>query len=156
VYAPYVEHVPPDVTAQIFWLKNRDPPHWRGGWQIDHNLGKYVISDKPMTEEEWTRQRANKNSSTIRRDVMRRRVHRQSFGWLCRRGVRLRAGYLDGGEDPGGGGSSCWRSVRRAVYGQEQFNNTPRCHAAASTSTIFWMALSARWYAASSWLFGRW
>ena len=25
VYAPYVEHVPPDVTAQIFWLKNRDP-----------------------------------------------------------------------------------------------------------------------------------
>jgi hypothetical protein len=25
VYAPYVEHVPPDVTAAIFWLKNRDP-----------------------------------------------------------------------------------------------------------------------------------
>ena len=24
VYAPYVEHVPPDVTACIFWLKNRD------------------------------------------------------------------------------------------------------------------------------------
>jgi hypothetical protein len=22
---PYKEHVPPDVTAQIFWLKNRDP-----------------------------------------------------------------------------------------------------------------------------------
>jgi hypothetical protein len=29
VYAPYVEHVPPDVTACIFWLKNRDPQHWR-------------------------------------------------------------------------------------------------------------------------------
>jgi hypothetical protein len=26
---PYVEHVPPDVTACIFWLKNRDPEHWR-------------------------------------------------------------------------------------------------------------------------------
>jgi hypothetical protein len=26
---PYREHVPPDVTAQIFWLKNRDPAHWR-------------------------------------------------------------------------------------------------------------------------------
>jgi hypothetical protein len=26
---PYVEHVPPDVTACIFWLKNRKPPEWR-------------------------------------------------------------------------------------------------------------------------------
>ena len=24
---PYIEHVPPDVTAGIFWLKNRDPQH---------------------------------------------------------------------------------------------------------------------------------
>ena len=24
VYAPYVEHVPPDTTAAIFWLKNRN------------------------------------------------------------------------------------------------------------------------------------
>jgi hypothetical protein len=27
VYAPYREHVPPDVTACIFWLKNRDLPN---------------------------------------------------------------------------------------------------------------------------------
>jgi hypothetical protein len=27
VYAPYIEHVPPDVTAGIFWMKNRDPQH---------------------------------------------------------------------------------------------------------------------------------
>jgi hypothetical protein len=26
---PYREHMPPDITAQIFWLKNRDPAHWR-------------------------------------------------------------------------------------------------------------------------------
>jgi len=26
-YAPYVEHVPPDVTACIYWMKNRDPAH---------------------------------------------------------------------------------------------------------------------------------
>ena len=32
IEAPYVEHVPPDVTAQIFWLKNRDPAHWRDAW----------------------------------------------------------------------------------------------------------------------------
>jgi hypothetical protein len=53
VYAPYVEHVPPDVTAGIFWLKNRDPAHWRDAWQLEHTLGRYIISDKPMTEEEW-------------------------------------------------------------------------------------------------------
>jgi len=29
VYAPYVEYVAPDVTAQIFWLKNRRPKQWR-------------------------------------------------------------------------------------------------------------------------------
>jgi hypothetical protein len=58
VYAPYVEHMPPDVTAAIFWLKNRDPAHWRDAWQVDHTLGKYIISDRPMTEEEWIRERA--------------------------------------------------------------------------------------------------
>jgi L-alanine-DL-glutamate epimerase-like enolase superfamily enzyme len=30
VYAPYVEHMPRDVTAGIFWLKNRDPDVRRG------------------------------------------------------------------------------------------------------------------------------
>ena len=29
IEAPYVEHVPPDVTACIFWLKNRRPQDWR-------------------------------------------------------------------------------------------------------------------------------
>lgn len=29
VYAPYREHVPPDATAMIFWLKNRRPDAWR-------------------------------------------------------------------------------------------------------------------------------
>jgi hypothetical protein len=58
VYAPYREHVPPDVTACIFWLKNRDPAHWREAWQVDHALGKYIISDQPMSEDEWIRERA--------------------------------------------------------------------------------------------------
>jgi hypothetical protein len=55
---PIIEHVPPDVTAQIFWLKNRDPAHWRDAWQVEHTLGKYLISDKPMSEEQWTKERA--------------------------------------------------------------------------------------------------
>ncbi len=29
IRAPIVVHVPPDVKAQIFWLKNRDPKNWR-------------------------------------------------------------------------------------------------------------------------------
>jgi hypothetical protein len=26
---PYIKHVPPDVTAALFWLRNRDPRNWR-------------------------------------------------------------------------------------------------------------------------------
>jgi hypothetical protein len=33
---PYVEHVPPDVVAGIFWMKNRDPENWRDRQQVDH------------------------------------------------------------------------------------------------------------------------
>jgi hypothetical protein len=54
---PIKEHVPLDVTAQIFWLKNRKPADWRDAQQLEHVLGGYVISDKPMTEEEWIRER---------------------------------------------------------------------------------------------------
>jgi hypothetical protein len=59
VYAKYIEHVPPDVTAGIYWTKNRMPERWRDQQQIDHVLGKYIISDKPMSPEEWARERAD-------------------------------------------------------------------------------------------------
>ena len=49
VYAPYIEHVPPDVTACIFWLKNRDPQHWRDVQQMEHVLGKYIIFELGRT-----------------------------------------------------------------------------------------------------------
>jgi hypothetical protein len=55
---PHQEHVPPDVTSQIFWLKNRKPHEWRDVQNIEHAIGKYIISDRPMTEEEWIRERA--------------------------------------------------------------------------------------------------
>ena len=58
VVVPYIEHVPPDVTACVFWTKNRDPQHWRDSQQLEHVLGKYIISDQPMTEEEWAKERA--------------------------------------------------------------------------------------------------
>ena len=41
---PYREYVIPDVTAGIFWLKNRDPAALaRQSQQLEHVLGKYLI-----------------------------------------------------------------------------------------------------------------
>lgn len=37
VYAPYREHVPPDTTAMIFWLKNRRPEAWRDKREHEHS-----------------------------------------------------------------------------------------------------------------------
>jgi hypothetical protein len=38
VRAPVKEHVPPDTTAAIFWLKNRKPNEWRDKQQIEHDV----------------------------------------------------------------------------------------------------------------------
>lgn len=40
------EHCPPDVTAQIFWLKNRRPDEWRDKVQNEHtgNVRVEVVS----------------------------------------------------------------------------------------------------------------
>lgn len=35
----YVEHVPPDPTAMIFWLKNRKPKEWRDKQEVEHSGG---------------------------------------------------------------------------------------------------------------------
>lgn len=50
------KHMPPDTTAQIFWLKNRKPNDWRDKreQQIDVNDGKEigVALMAPVLEEE--------------------------------------------------------------------------------------------------------
>ena len=56
---PYTEHVPPDVTAQIYWLKNRRPDRWRDVQNIDHAVGVYHISEAPLSEEEWIEHTSN-------------------------------------------------------------------------------------------------
>jgi len=49
------EHVPPDTTAGIFWLKNRRPDQWRDKHDIEHtgDLVERILSDRPQTDEEW-------------------------------------------------------------------------------------------------------
>lgn len=37
VIVPYTEHYPPDTTAAIFWLKNRQPALWRDKVEVDQN-----------------------------------------------------------------------------------------------------------------------
>jgi hypothetical protein len=34
----YRQHVPPDTTACIFWLKNRRPDQWRDRHEVDHKV----------------------------------------------------------------------------------------------------------------------
>lgn len=38
IYAFYKEHVPPDTTAMIFWLKNRRPAEWRDKHEVSGAL----------------------------------------------------------------------------------------------------------------------
>jgi hypothetical protein len=58
VIVHYTEHVPADVGAAFIWLKNRDPERWRDVQNVEHVMGKYLISDKPMTLEQWAQERA--------------------------------------------------------------------------------------------------
>ena len=48
---------PPNVTACIFWLKNRRPDRWRDVQNTDAAIGHYILSDRPLTEDEWIEQR---------------------------------------------------------------------------------------------------
>jgi hypothetical protein len=57
IKVPYTEHVPPDVTACIFWLKNRRPSEWRDVQNVDTAIGHYIVSDKPMSPEQWIEER---------------------------------------------------------------------------------------------------
>ncbi|MWN31004.1 MULTISPECIES: hypothetical protein [unclassified Gilliamella] len=47
--------IPPDTTAQIFWLKNRQPHKWRDKQEIDHQSSDGSMSPKQvkdLTDEE--------------------------------------------------------------------------------------------------------
>ena len=44
-----IKRYPPDTTAAIFWLKNRQPGRWSDKKEIDHRIEGIT---KPLTEEE--------------------------------------------------------------------------------------------------------
>ena len=49
----YTKHIPPDITAIIFWLKNRRPEEWRDKQEIDHtSKGKSITPNKTLTDDE--------------------------------------------------------------------------------------------------------
>ena len=50
VYAAYTEHIPPDTTAAIFWLKNRRPELWRDKREVTHSGAIGRAGD--LTDEE--------------------------------------------------------------------------------------------------------
>lgn len=58
IEAPYREHVPPDTTAMIFWLKNRRPEQWRdkvdnihsGAVQIEE-ITRTIVDPKERSED---------------------------------------------------------------------------------------------------------
>lgn len=47
----YIEHCPPDTTAAIFWLKNRQPAKWRDKKEVE-NLVKLGDELESMSDEE--------------------------------------------------------------------------------------------------------
>jgi hypothetical protein len=45
VVVPTIDHIQPDTTAQIFWLKNRQPVKWRDKIEVDQNItGDFAIN----------------------------------------------------------------------------------------------------------------
>jgi len=47
----YVEHVPPDTVACIFWLKNRRPAEWRDKHDVEHAVKREPQTLDQLREE---------------------------------------------------------------------------------------------------------
>ena len=45
------------TRLQIFWLKNRRPDRWRDVQQLQSDVGHCLLSDRPLSEDEWIAQR---------------------------------------------------------------------------------------------------
>ena len=47
---PYTEHYPPDTTAAIFWLKNRNPANWRDKSEVAQTVKADVTVTPALSE----------------------------------------------------------------------------------------------------------
>lgn len=59
---PYVERYPPDTTAGIFWLKNRQPDKWRDRQDVEHSgaVTTFVAQIPPkFARSEWQQRYSN-------------------------------------------------------------------------------------------------
>ena len=46
----YKEHVPPDTTSMIFWLKNRRPAEWREKSEVFYKHDAGAMSDDELAK----------------------------------------------------------------------------------------------------------
>ena len=49
------KHYPPDTTAAIFWLKNRQPKYWRDKQEIEHS-GEMTVNNKQELYEKYLKE----------------------------------------------------------------------------------------------------
>jgi len=56
---------PPNTTAAIFWLKNRRSDRWRDVQNVEADIGHYILSDRPMTAEQWIKERATIDAKAL-------------------------------------------------------------------------------------------
>ena len=61
---PYVEHVPPDTTACIFWLKNRRREDWRDRVDIEKKIVREVTKMTDAELEDIVRRAAARAAGT--------------------------------------------------------------------------------------------
>lgn len=55
IKTPIIKHYPPDVTAQIFWLKNRRPAQFRDKPEVAVTVNNEVTVDTSKPVEQWGR-----------------------------------------------------------------------------------------------------
>lgn len=59
------KHYPPDVTAQIFWLKNRNPERWRDKQDVKHEFPEgsgVLVVPAAVDKNQWQKQAAENQS----------------------------------------------------------------------------------------------
>jgi predicted transcriptional regulator len=71
----------PDVTACIFWLKNRQPQDWRDKTEIDHTMKEYLNEDyKDKSVEELERMADELRAKRLGRNIDRKGTGLQEKG----------------------------------------------------------------------------